>query len=459
MKYLSLSLGFGLLIAIALHQPLQDFLAANSLAASPSIVTEDHVAHMKKAVAMRLAERLQKRNMSHPSIELIMQAREQRDMLRKKSVEVVFTSPHNYKYPSWNVSLAAYPQFIGMNFSETSANYFIDQKAIQTQLNNHFIPGLERPVDSVLKSVETDRFGSQRATTLGVAKKGDSVDEIALAEKLANALKQDMPTISTEVQRMQGAIVNASGQHFPELTLLGSGKSNFAHSGWGRKANVRKAINDHVHNIVVEPGEEFSFNSTLKGNVTVGNGWHMAKIIYRNELKDAPGGGICQGSTTVYRAILGAGLPVTKHQAHSKYVYYYEQGGLDITDDISAVGLDSAIYPPENVDLRFYNDTPGKILVQAETIGDDAYVNFYGVDDGRTVTFEGPYFDKNTPVGYYDNERGRAYLRSNEMLWKRIVTSANGEVHQQNLISRYDYIPRYVKDKYNEPGHLHASAE
>ena len=459
MKYLSLSIGFGLLIAIALHQPLQDFLSGNLLAASPDAARAEHVQHVKKSVAMRLANRLQRHNIDHPSIDVLIQAQEVRNELLTKSVEVTFSGQHGKTYQPWNISLTTYQQFISMNFSNTAADYYIDYEAIKSHLADHFIPGLTRPVDSILTSVATDSFGTQRAETIGVAKKGDSVDEIALATSIVNALKESRSEINVDVLRAQGVIVNNSGKHFPALTLLGNGKSNFAHSDWGRRQNVSLALNDRVHNVVVEPGEEFSFNSTLKGPVTIGRGWHMAKIIYRNELKDAPGGGICQGSTTVYRAILGAGLPVTKHQAHSKYVYYYEQGEFDTEDSVSAVGFDSAIFPPENVDLKFYNDTPGPILVQAETIGDDAYVSFYGVDDGRTVDFEGPYFDTNTPPDYYDVARGRDYLRTNEMAWTRTVTSADGTAHQSNLISRYDRIPHYVKTKYAEQGNLHASAE
>jgi hypothetical protein len=414
MKYIRLSIGFAVLLGMALQQPLQDYLSGNLLAAPPMPTMEQvqYVQTIKINTANRLADRLDALNITHPTVDVIADALESRQELLKQSVTVDFTSSHQF-YQPWHVSLSGYPQFIGLDFTETSAGYSVHQQNIANHIQHHFIPGLTRPVDSILESVEHDSFGSQRATSVGFATVGDTVDELALAEAVTTAFNDNTPRITADVQRTQGAIINASNKHFPELTLLSSGKSDFTNSTWGRSQNVMLALNDRVNNIVVEPGEEFSFNSTLKGPVTLSRGWSSAKIIYGGELRDAPGGGICQGSTTVYRAILGAGLPVTQHKAHSKYVYYYEQGDFSTDDVVSAVGIDSAIYPPERVDLKFYNDTPGPILIQATTVGKEAFVSFYGVDDGRTTTFDGPYFDRNTPAGFFDSERGRSYLRSN----------------------------------------------
>jgi vancomycin resistance protein YoaR len=91
---------------------------------------------------------------------------------------------------------------------------------------------------------------------------------------------------------------------------LSTGRSNFKGSGAGRKSNVRKALNERVNNIFVPAGAVFSFNDTL-GTVSTGNGWQMALTIFDGvDLRPAPGGGICQASTTVYRAALAAGFPI-----------------------------------------------------------------------------------------------------------------------------------------------------
>ena len=85
--------------------------------------------------------------------------------------------------------------------------------------------------------------------------------------------------------------------------------------------------------------------------------------------------------------MLFGGLPITERKAHSYAVAYYARP--------MGYGLDATIYPPD-VDLKFKNDTPGYILIQAYVDGEDAYFKFYGTSDGRTVEMDGPYIDKRT---------------------------------------------------------------
>ena len=95
------------------------------------------------------------------------------------------------------------------------------------------------------------------------------------------------------------------------------------------------------------------------------------------------GGGVCQVSTTVFRAALDAGLPIVERTAHSYRVSYYEQD--------SPVGIDATIYRP-SVDLKFLNDTPNYILVASEF--DEANYSLiykiYGTNDGREVEITEP---------------------------------------------------------------------
>ena len=91
------------------------------------------------------------------------------------------------------------------------------------------------------------------------------------------------------------------------------------------------------------------------------------------------GGGVCQVSTTFFRAALNSGLPIIEHHAHSYRVGYYEQGGWK-------PGFDATVYAP-SYDLKVKNDTPSYILIQAKT---DTSANrltfeFYGQKDNRIV--------------------------------------------------------------------------
>ena len=93
------------------------------------------------------------------------------------------------------------------------------------------------------------------------------------------------------------------------------------------------------------------------------------------------GGGVCQDSTTLFRAVLNAGLPVVKRTAHAYRVGYYEQG--------FPPGLDATVFSP-SVDFQFKNDTPSHVLIQAYTLGNSLYVDLYGTSDGRVSKISTP---------------------------------------------------------------------
>jgi vancomycin resistance protein YoaR len=164
--------------------------------------------------------------------------------------------------------------------------------------------------------------------------------------------------------------------------LIASSTSHFAGSSAGRRNNVQVAASK-FHGIIIKPGETFSFNEWL-GEVTAEEGYDESLIIFGNETIPDVGGGICQVSTTAYRAAFWAGFPITERWAHAYRVGYYEQGG-------QPVGLDATIYSPD-VDFKFVNDSPHNLLIETY-INQDASTltyKFYSTGTGRIVEMEGP---------------------------------------------------------------------
>lgn len=162
---------------------------------------------------------------------------------------------------------------------------------------------------------------------------------------------------------------------------IGVGESYFKGSIPNRVHNV-KLTADRLHLTLVPPGEEFSFNKVV-GEVSERTGYKPAYVISGGRTVLGDGGGVCQASTTVFRAALNTGLPITQRRGHSYRVGYYEQQ--------SEPGLDATVYSPF-VDFRFRNDTPGHILITTAT---DTTINrlvmeFWGTDDGRVSTV-GPF--------------------------------------------------------------------
>jgi len=159
--------------------------------------------------------------------------------------------------------------------------------------------------------------------------------------------------------------------------LIGKGESWFYGSIASRIHNVQLA-SSRFNGQLIPPNTTFSFNKAL-GEVSAKTGFQQAYIIKDGRTVLGDGGGVCQVSTTLFRAALDAGLPIEERHAHSYRVSYYEYN--------SQVGLDATVFNPTE-DLMFQNDTPAHILIQTqfEPAKMKLTFNLYGTDDGRIVT-------------------------------------------------------------------------
>ncbi|MDO8621483.1 MAG: VanW family protein [Candidatus Levybacteria bacterium] len=170
--------------------------------------------------------------------------------------------------------------------------------------------------------------------------------------------------------------------------LIGEGNSLFQHSIVNRVYNVTLAAT-RLNGILVAPNEVFSFNKAL-GDVSAFTGYQQAYVIENGRTVLGDGGGVCQVSTTLFRAVLNAGLPIIERHAHAYRVGYYEQD--------SPPGIDATVYSP-NVDFKFKNDTDKYILIQTSINPDIEQLTFslYGTTDGRSVTLTKPIVTNEVP--------------------------------------------------------------
>ncbi|KKT74167.1 MAG: VanW family protein [Candidatus Peregrinibacteria bacterium GW2011_GWA2_44_7] len=279
------------------------------------------------------------------------------------------------------------------------------------------------PQDMHLLEVNTTEVA--HAVSQGHVKDGLTIEPGETQRKIQESVDGGQTFVEGAYIVLPGKILNETGQDLGTFELLGTGYSYFKQSSWGRDQNIRKALNEHFNSIVVPPGATFSYNAFL-GEVDGANGWKQALTIFKTtQLEYRPGGGICQVSTTLYRAILDAGLEITEQRPHSLYILYYQEGGD---------GLDATVFPGEQ-DLKFVNNTPGYLFLEAYDDGFDAWVKIYGENDGRTTEFEGPYTMSNQtdqviaalgePIKYY------------QIAWKYILTHGDGTVEEKWLKSSY----------------------
>ena len=216
---------------------------------------------------------------------------------------------------------------------------------------------------------------------------GITVDEDKLVEEIKNYViklsneGQKTFTFNIPVIKSAAKIKNEDVNDLGINTLLGKGVSYFKGSIQNRIYNINLA-QSKFKGVLIPPNEIFSFNEVL-GDVSSYTGYKAAYVIMEGKTVLGDGGGVCQVSTTLFRAVLSAGLPIMERRAHAYRVGYYEQG--------SSVGLDATVYSP-TTDFKFKNDTANYLLIQP-TIDNNNYsliFEIYGTSDGRVATTTKP---------------------------------------------------------------------
>ncbi|MGB9637544.1 MAG: VanW family protein, partial [Microgenomates group bacterium] len=200
----------------------------------------------------------------------------------------------------------------------------------------------------------------------------DLLDKLSQIESTQTSQEIIIPVVKTPPQ-ISTKEVNTLGIN----ELLSRGTSFFRGSIAERVHNINLA-SLKLNGLLIPPGEIFSFNNAL-GEVSQDTGFKQAYIIKEGRTVLGDGGGVCQVSTTLFRAALNAGLSITERHAHAYRVHYYEE-------DLGP-GFDATVFAP-SFDLKFVNDTPAYILIQSSLDLKQKKLTFelYGTKDNREVT-------------------------------------------------------------------------
>jgi len=219
------------------------------------------------------------------------------------------------------------------------------------------------------------------------SKVGRALDVEASTAAINDALLRGDHTVPLSVAENQPAVPDtAAGEGLGITQLVGEYTSYFYGSSEPRIQNIQTA-SSRFHGVLVAPGEIFSMGQTM-GDVSLDSGFAEALIIYGGRTIKGVGGGVCQVSTTLFRAVFNAGYPVNERYSHAYRVQYYEMTASG-SSDASLAGLDATVYFPV-VDFKFTNDTPYWLLMET-------YVNvssrtltwkLYSTSDDRSVTWE-----------------------------------------------------------------------
>lgn len=252
----------------------------------------------------------------------------------------------------------------------------IDRGAIARSLSASVAPEVERPPRDAAFAVAGDHATfTPPAPGLRLL-----VPESAAGILQGLAAGAERITLVTEAVPPAVTVTSLMAQ-YGVRALLATGESDFSGSPKNRVHNIRVG-SARYDGLLVPPREEFSFNVHL-GPVDGAHGYLRELVILSNVTTPQFGGGLCQVSTTMFRAAVHAGLPITARKNHAYPVVYYGTPGFDAT-----------IYPP-NPDLRFRNDTSGHLLIRTKLVGTKLAFEVWGTPDGREVEVLGPFpFDR-----------------------------------------------------------------
>jgi len=153
--------------------------------------------------------------------------------------------------------------------------------------------------------------------------------------------------------------------------------SYFSGSDDARVQNIATAAGA-FHGLLVGPGETLSMAEIL-GDISLDNGYAEALIIFGDSTIKGVGGGVCQVSTTLFRAAFFGGYPIVERHPHAYRVGYYEIGSSS-----PGPGLDATVFVPV-VDFKFTNDRKAWLLLETYIYGSQLVWKFYSASDGRSM--------------------------------------------------------------------------
>lgn len=241
---------------------------------------------------------------------------------------------------------------------------------------------LAQTVDRPAENASFRVVGSGKVEEFKAGKEGLRVKQADMKQEITRALKsletgQPSTQINILMEIAQPEIKTGDANNLGIRELIGRGESWFSGSIDNRIFNIKKAT-EAINGILVAPGETFSFNDKI-GEVSAATGYKSAYIIKDGKTVLGDGGGVCQVSSTLFRAVLHAGLPIKERLAHAYRVSYYEEK--------SEPGFDATVFQP-SPDFKFANDTSSYILIQTLFDEKNKHVVFdiYGTSDGRQVS-------------------------------------------------------------------------
>lgn len=310
--------------------------------------------------------------------------------------------------------------------------------------------GIESQLDTVLADIENKHKKDEIIFTpdsnvmfsLNEGNKGYVVDRDLLYKKINEALNTPENSV-IEIPVQEITPQNSLEDFVSKIEMRSYFSTDYSKSAEDRKSNIKLALSK-FNGMIVEPGEEISFNQTT-GARTAENGYKNAKIIIGGKYVSGVGGGVCQASTTLYNALIRADveiLQVNHHTLPASYVplsfdAMVSEGYADL---VFRNNFDTPIFiktycTDSNAHVEIYGqplEDGVEISTRAELVkiiahgGDDIICDIKGEYESR-VLYKGEYYRLKYPQEGYETKGYIQYIK-------------NGELVKEKEI-RHDYYP------------------
>ncbi len=290
-------------------------------------------------------------------------------------------------------------------------NLYFEDKSIANYLTSLSSEINVAPVDAQLSVTDG------RASIFTQSRDGKTLDTATSAEAISKQLTQGITTpIPLNVVITKAEVSDENIEKLGIKELISEGVTYFPGSPPNRLQNIRVGM-AKFNGVLIKPGQNFSFNDYL-GEVGAEQGYAPGLVILGDREEMQYGGGLCQVSSTAYRAALLAGLPITSRANHSFAVDYY-------TAPYGVPGVDATIYLPKP-DMSFVNDTGHHILIQTKMVGTTLHFYFYGTKT-KSGVIRGPFF----VTGSSDA------TKPSQTVFYRDVLDLNGAVTKTDTVNTY----------------------
>jgi vancomycin resistance protein YoaR len=313
----------------------------------------------------------------------ILDASPQAEMAREAiSQDFTINKPEGSNDGPWTITKDSLTEMLVLKLVEGENGQYYDlglKREPLVEWMTTWAPGLSRDPENArfIFNDETLQLDISKSATIG-----RSVDAEMTIQRIEKALREGKHSTGIDFEYINPPVTDdMTGEDLGIVELIHAETSYFYGSSSSRIQNIQTSAAE-FHGLLIPPNTTFSMAAAMR-DVTLDNGYAEAWIIYGDQTIKGVGGGVCQVSTTFFRAAFFAGYPIVERHPHAYRVSYYEQvygGGIDP----NLTGLDATVYLPL-VDFKFTNDSDSWLLVETYVSTSAITFKFYGTKENRSI--------------------------------------------------------------------------